>query len=119
MVSPDIACGFAVLEGGDHGEADEAGAFLAELGAGDDEDVFFGELSRVGLAGFARGDSYPEVESALAADCEAELAQVGEEDRALGGEDLAPGGDVSVVGPGGDGGLLDETLRSDAEIGPA
>src|SRR2546427_11331866 len=87
----------AVLEGGDHGEADEAGAGGAEAGTGDGQDGALGETSGVRIAGFALRHADPEIEGALAAHLQAALAQVGEKQRALLREDAAALLDVRVV----------------------
>src|SRR5260370_23962244 len=77
---PDFHGRLAVVDGGDHRQADEAGALRAEAGAGNDEDVSLGEAGRVRLARLAGRDAPPEAERAPAAHLQTELAQALEQD---------------------------------------
>src|SRR2546427_11457820 len=90
----------AVLEGGDHGEADEARAGGAEAGTGDGQDAALGETSGVRIAGFALRHADPEIASALAAHLQAALAPVAEKQRPLLPADAAAPRDVRVGVPG-------------------
>src|SRR5438067_1462946 len=114
---PHIDGTLAVLARGNHREAYEALARRSEARPRHNQDVPLGEAGGIQLARLPFGNVDPQVEGALAGSAQADLLEMSREHGPLLREDLAALLDVGVVAPGDGSRLLDDALRSDAEVG--